>query len=69
MGTVIVKVSAECEGLIGTLPRGREWELIDEEYAEDGTGTITIGFDGNDLTASDEQALNTNSEVISYELA
>ena len=66
MGTLTVKVTPECEGLLHTLPRGREWELLDEDYTADGTGIVTIGFEGNQLTASDEQALNTNPNVISY---
>lgn len=66
MSTLIVNVTAECEGLITSLPRGQEWELISEDYNEDGSGTVIIGFDGDELSATAEQALNTNSEVISY---
>lgn len=67
MGEVTVTVTAECEGLLHTLPSGREWELLDEEYADDGTGVIRIGFDGDELTAADEEAFNTNPGVICYE--
>ena len=66
MSTLIVKVTAECEGLLHTLPRGAGWELQNEDYDDDGLGTITIGFDDDDLSATAEQALNTNDEVISY---
>ena len=44
MSTLIVKVTAECEGLITSLPRHEGWELQSEDYNEDGSGTITIGF-------------------------
>ena len=66
---LIVQVTADCEELIGTLPRGYEWALESEDYADDGTGIITINFKGGDLTAAAEQALDTNPDVISYSVA
>jgi hypothetical protein len=66
MGTLIVKVTAECENLVGSLPRGNGWILEAEEYAEDGSGTITISFDDDDLSGVAERALDTNPEVVSY---
>ena len=68
MATLIVKITPYCEGLLLMLPRGAGWELEDEEYDEDGVGVITISFDGADLSAAAEQALDTNDEVISYEV-
>lgn len=66
MGTLIVAVTAECEELITALPRHEGWELQSEDYSEDGSGVITIGFDGDDLSAAAEQALNTHDGVVSY---
>lgn len=66
MATLIVEVTADCEGLLHTLPSGNGWSLESEDYREDGSGTITVSFDGDDLSAAAEQALNTNDEVVSY---
>ena len=66
MATLIVEVTPDCEGLISTLPRGMGWFIEDESYREDGSGTITISFDGDDTSAATEQALNSNLDVISY---
>ncbi len=68
MATLIIEVTAECEGLLHTLPRGAGWELQSEDYCEDGSGTITIDFDGDDLSAAAEQSLDTNDEVVSYQV-
>lgn len=66
MGTLIVTVNAECEELITSLPRGEGWELQSEDYNEDGSGVIVIGFDDDELSAAAEQALNTHDGVISW---
>lgn len=68
MATLIVEITAECEGLLHTLPRGGGWSLESEEYREDGSGTLEISFDGDDLSAAAERALDANSEVISYKV-
>ena len=67
MATLIVRVTAECEGLLTSLPRHEGWELQSEDYNEDGSGIVTIGFDGDELSAAAEQALNTNDGVLSYQ--
>lgn len=66
MSTVTVKVTPNCESLISHLPRGYEWELISEDYDDEGNGEIVIAFEGDDLTSAAEQALNTHPDVISY---
>jgi len=68
MATLIVEVTPECEGLISTLPRGMGWSVEDESYREDGSGTITISFDGNDTSIATELALDSNPDVISYKV-
>ena len=68
MGTLIVKVTAECEGLISALPRDGEWELVSENYNDDGSGVVTIDFYGDDLSASAKQALDTHDGIITYEI-
>lgn len=69
MGTLIVKVTAECEGLLHTLPRGQGWSIESETYDIDGHGLIEIGFQGDDLSAAAEQALDSNDEVVMYWIA
>jgi len=67
MAKLIVTVRGESEGLISTLPRGKGWELESEKYRTIGdmsVGTITIGFDGDELDGWTEAALNANDEVL-----
>jgi hypothetical protein len=66
MATLIVSVNAECEGLLHNLPQHEGFVLESEEYNEDGSGVLEISFDGDDLSAAAEQALNTNDGVVSY---
>ena len=65
---LIVKVKPECEDLANqTFPRGTEWEFLDEEYKDDGSGTITYEWNG-DMQSAIEQNLNTNNQVTSYKI-
>ncbi len=65
--TVTVKVTADCEGLITWMPSGYEYELTDEDYNEDGSGTVTfVIHDVDEMTYAHELALDTNAEVVSY---
>lgn len=67
MITVAVEVTADCEGLLHSMPRGYEYDLDSEEYKEDGSGIVVfIVHDVDELTSGMEQALNTNDGVISY---
>ena len=67
MITVTVKVTAECEGLLNSMPRGYEYELTDEDYNEDGSGTVEFFIhDVDELTAGHQLVLDTNDEVVSY---
>jgi hypothetical protein len=67
MITVKVSVTAECEGLLHSMPRGYEYELVAEDYNDDGSGTVEfIIHDVDELTAAMEQSLNTNPGVVSY---
>jgi len=68
MGTVTVIVRPECETLIGSLPRGRGWELISEDYDDDDYGEIVIGFEDDELTAADKRALDANLNIVSYKV-
>lgn len=64
---VTVKVTPDCEELLTRLPRGYEYELTDEEYDDDGSGTVTfVIHDIDDLTSGMEHALDTNDGVIKY---
>ena len=70
MVKVIVEVTAECESLISSMPRGSEYEMAAEDYNEDGSGFVTFFVHGVDeLPSGMEQALNANDEVISYSVA
>jgi zona occludens toxin (predicted ATPase) len=66
MITITVEITHDCESIITNMPRGYEYELIDEEYTEDG-GTVTITVhDVDDITSGMAQALDTHDGVISY---
>jgi len=66
MLTLQVTVTADCEGLLHSLPR-HEWELESEEYNDDGTGVVTItAHDLDDTTSALEWALNMHPGVVSY---
>jgi hypothetical protein len=67
MITVTVKTAPECESLLTNLPRGYEYELVSEDYAEDGSGEVVfMVHDVDELTSGMVQALNTHTEVIEY---
>ena len=67
MITVTVEVTAECEELLTRLPRGYEYDLSDEDYREDGSGTVKfIVHDVDDMTRAMELALDTHPDVIAY---
>jgi hypothetical protein len=61
--TITVKVTDGCGNLITNMPRGYEYELTQD----DGDGVVEfVIHDVDDLTAAQEQALDTNDGVISY---
>jgi hypothetical protein len=63
MITVTVKITDECEELLTNMPRGYQYELT----RDDGDGVVEFDVhDVDDLTAAQEQALDTNPGVISY---
>lgn len=70
MITITVQVTADCEGVITALPRYGEWELVDEEYNEDGTGVVVVNSHRWNFAAEVpyvvEQALDGHNGVISY---
>ncbi len=71
MGTLIVKVTPECEGLIHSLPLFERFNLINEEEGGDtdsGHYEVTLDFEGDDISAMSELALNVNPDVISYRI-
>ena len=64
---IAVQVTPDCEELLARLPRGYEYELTQESYNDDGAGVIVFVIHGeNDLTAAQEQALDTNPGVVGY---
>jgi hypothetical protein len=72
MNTLSVIITPDCEELLSHMPRGRDWSIISEDYKKNGSGTVKIGYNHNglesesELTAAEEQALNTNRSVIAY---
>ena len=63
---VTVEVTAECEELLTRLPRGYEYELSDEDYRADGSGTVKFIVHNVDDTRAMELALDTHHGVIAY---
>lgn len=67
MITITIKVTAECEGLLHSMPRGYEYELISEDYNDDGSGVVEIAIhDVDELTTGMLQAMDTTDGVTSY---
>lgn len=70
MITVTVKVTADCEGLLHTMPHGYEYELTSEDYNTDGSGIVEfVIHDVDELTGAMKQSLNTNDGVVSYSIS
>ena len=66
MITVTVEVTAECEELLTCLLRGYEYELSDEEYRADGSGTVKFIVHNVDDTRAMVATLDTHPGVIEY---
>lgn len=68
MKTLYVTVTVDCEDLANhTFPRGSEWEMIDEDYNDNGTSVIRYEWNG-EMQSIVEQNLNTNRGVVSYQI-
>ena len=69
-----VKFTVTCtpaaEGIITALPRYGEWEIQDEDYPEEGNGTVVFlshrWNHDQEVPLLVEQALNTHPGVVSY---
>ncbi len=66
--SLYVTVTADCRDLANQVfPRDSEWEMVSEEYNGDGTGVLHFLWNGQMQTAI-EQNLNTNRQVVSYQI-
>lgn len=62
MSTLIIKVKIGSENVVWNLPQhGERFEVVVEEAER-----LVLSFDGPDLSAAEEQALNTNPDVVEY---
>ena len=71
MITLRIKVAPETEGVITALPRYGAWELVSEDYNEDGSGVVVVNGHAwdtpDEVPASVEQVLDTHPGVVEYE--
>lgn len=65
--SLYVTVTAECEGLGTIFPQGSEWEFTDSDEQDNGTSVVRYEWNG-DYQSVIESRLNSNPEVISYQI-
>ena len=72
MNTLIVIITPDCEELLATCLEAEIGASFQKITSKNGSGTVKIGYnhdghpDERELTAAEEQALNTNRSVIAY---